>query len=364
MVKKKLSELGKNEVDRARELHKKAIFINALDSTHLPYINNEFYELIVKSGVTSNYFSCVDGSNFNAVLNSFMIYNERVQDIGEDRVTTVRNSKDIVKAKNEEKIAFIIGTQRGRIIEEYENLLEVLYHWGLRIFGLCYNIRNYIADGCNELTDAGLSAFGHKVINKCNELGILIDLSHVGRQSSLEVIAGSKDPVVFTHSNARAIYKNRRNLYDEQIKAIGEKKGVIGVCAWGPITKLLTSSDDKPTLEDMLDHVDYFVDLIGVDHVGIGLDLCWNRIRVEAEQFMRQFDQISAEKISQSGPYEYSFDTYFVDELQIDGNACPSTWPIITEGLVARGYSDDEILKILGGNFMRVFEKVWDKNKK
>lgn len=356
MVSKKLSELDKNEIDRAREIHKKSIFVNLIDSTAVKHWDKEYYNMLANSGVTLDQMD-IEGYSFREALDYFTAYTTAIKNFGIDKAIIVRSTEDVIRAKKEGIIAFYFHTQHGAIIEKDEKLLEPLYNMGLRIFGLCYNLRNYIADGCNDITDSGLSAFGHKVVEKCNELGIVIDLSHVGHQSSLEAIELSKDPVIFSHSNANGVYKNRRNIRDDQIKAIAERNGVIGACSWSPMVKQLKSNEDAAYLEDMLDHVDYFVNMMGVDHVGLGIDVGWKRTQEEVQdQLYNSFEFNAAEWIPKSGSYLYSLHNWFVEDLKDASN-----WPKITEGLVSRGYSDKEILKILGENFMRVFKAVWDK---
>ncbi len=356
MVKNNIFELSKNELDRSRELHEKAIFVVPTSGTFVQHWHKEYYDKLLKGGVVL-YNLELEGNNFRQVIDHLDKYNDKLDNIGRENIIIAKTSEDVYRAKREGKVSFFICSQHGAVIERNTGLLKIFYDLGMRVFGLCYSLRNYIADGCNEITDAGLSAFGQRVVKKCNDLGMVIDLSHVGRQSSLEAIELSKDPVCFTHSNAMKVYRSRRNLYDDQIQAIGERNGVIGVNGWGPMVKQLTSNEDKPTLSDMLDHLDYMVGLVGVDHVGMGLDVGWGRTaeEVESDKKMPGFSA-GAERITMSGPYEYSHHNWYVKELWD-----PEDWPLITDGLVARGYSDDEILKILGENFMRVFKAVWDK---
>ena len=355
MVKNNIFELDKNDLDRSKELHSKSIFVNMLDATFLQHWDQEYYDKLIKAGVTLDELD-VEAYNFRQAVDVFNARISALSNIGMDKVIIARRTEDVYRAKKEGKIAFFFHTQHGSIIENDLRLLETLHQMGLRVFGLCYSIRNHIADGCNEITDAGLSAFGQRVVKKCNELGIVIDLSHVGHQSSLEAIELSNDPTIFSHSNANGVYRNRRNIDDDQIMAIGENNGVIGIASWGPMLKQLTSDEDQPTLKDMLDHLNYIVDMIGIDHVGIGVDVGWKRTKEETEMDSNTLAFSAAELIPRSGPYIYGHHNWYVKELWD-----PEDWPLITDGLVARGYSDDEILKILGGNFMRVFKAVWDK---
>jgi len=176
-------------------------------------------------------------------------------------------------------------------------------------------------------------------------MGIIIDLSHVGMQTSMDAIEMSEDPVLFTHSNVYAISPHVRNLPDEVIKAVAAKGGVIGAVTWEPIT---ARPGKEGVLGDMLDHIDYIVNLVGVDHVGIGSDRndCMRVMPILSDFEARYAYMIQGQK--KRGP---GIDGY--DEVEDIIN--------VTRGLVARGYSDEDIKKVLGGNFMRVARKVWDK---
>ncbi|MHA1469824.1 MAG: dipeptidase, partial [Candidatus Asgardarchaeia archaeon] len=177
--------------------------------------------------------------------------------------------------------------------------------------------------------------FGLELVEKLNELGILIDLAHVGPKTSLETIEVSKDPVIFSHSSARALVDTYQNHYDDELKALAEKGGVIGVTGF---PRLL--GGENCTINDMLDHIDYIVDLIGVDHVGIGSDFAegWS------ESLERRIRLLEIDGKIYTWPKGFEDVTKFVN---------------IVKGLVSRGYSDNEIRKILGENFLRVFRRVF-----
>jgi membrane dipeptidase len=208
---------------------------------------------------------------------------------------------------------------------------------GVRIIQLTYNERNPLGDGCTERTDAGLSDLGLEVIREMNRLGLLIDLSHVGYQTSMEAIETSHAPVIFSHSNARAICNSPRNLSDDQIRSVAARGGVVGVNDF----PTFVSQDASPTIEHLLDHIDYLVHLVGDDHVGLGFDFS-----TETEDDYEYF--------------KYKQDVYpkppWIYPSGIDGF---EKIPNVTRGLVVRGYSDEAIRRILGGNFLRVFRQVW-----
>ncbi len=247
-----------------------------------------------------------------------------------------RSVGDVRAARAAGELAVILHFQGGEPMEDQLPLLDAYATLGVRVIQLTYNARNRLGDGCLERPDGGLSRLGRSAIAAMNDLGIVVDLSHVGERTSLEAAAASRSPVVVTHANANAVHFSKRNLTDEQIAAVAQSGGVIGACAFPAFV-----GPGLPDLEAFLDHVDYLVEKAGIDHVGIGLD----------------FSQ------ENEGDYEY----YGYDE---------DTWPRppwiyptgiggfaevrnLGPGLARRGYQPDQIEAIAGGNFLRVFEQVW-----
>src|SRR5438034_11553897 len=206
---------------------------------------------------------------------------------------------------------------------------------------LTYNTRNLIGDGCTERTDAGLSDFGMAVVRRLNELGMLIDLSHCGRQTTLDAAAVSTRPVACTHTAARALRDIPRNKRDDELLAVAATGGVVGVVA---VPSFLTDKS-QATLDDVLDHIDHIVDGIGVEHVGIGTDR-----------------GVSFETATREEYYAWLAPLGFKPEVNppwppgVEGLACAADLPNLTEGLIRRGYDDDAIRSILGGNFLRLYE--------
>jgi len=226
------------------------------------------------------------------------------------------------------------------------DLLPVYHRLGLRILQPTYNERNVFADGCGERSNGGLSRLGLELVERMNRLRMLFDCSHLGVQDTLDGCEYSDFPVA-THSNARSLCDNVRNRTDEEIHAIAEKGGVIGVVAFPSFVKWTKMEQgERPTIEDVLDHIDYISDLVGVEHVGIGLDLIegWP---LERHRLLDRRPDIWGRPTPQ-GTYDYPEGLDSIDKL-----------PNLAKGLIARGYSDREIRKILGENWLRVFRKAW-----
>jgi len=256
-------------------------------------------------------------------------------------------SEDIRRAKSEGNHAGIINTQLSRGM--MANLLELLdsaYHIGLRMLQLTYNRMNLIGAGCGERTDAGVSNYGAQVIAKLNKLGVIVDTGHCGRQTTLDACTLSNTPVVASHTTAEAIFKFPRAKSDEELRAIAATGGVVGVCA----LPYFLSAGEGLTIDVMLDHIDYIVNLIGWNQVGIGTD--WP---LQMPKFVSRepFATSSARHgLPNAEKYDRSINLIGFDDYR--------DFPNITRGLVKRGYNDEQIKGILGYNFLRVFKDVCD----
>jgi len=237
----------------------------------------------------------------------------------QDDISLVTNYNQIEEANRAGKIAAILSIEGGEALEGDLGVLRVLYRLGVRLLTLTWNQRNQIADGIGESrTGSGLTEFGLKVIDEMNDLRMLIDVSHLSETGFWDVIKRSKAPIVASHSNCYALCPHPRNLKDEQIKALADKGGVIGITF---VPNFLTQEKRKTTVKDVVKHIDYLVEKVGVDYVGLGSD----------------FDGTGGLPLGLEG----------VDKISN-----------ITEELLNRGYKEREIEKILGSNFLRVFKEV------
>ncbi|MCC2624621.1 MAG: multidrug resistance protein [Burkholderiales bacterium] len=254
----------------------------------------------------------------------------------QDHYIIVKTVQDILQAKCENKLALGFWFQGSTPLAKDINLIEIYYLLGIRQILLAYNTRNEIGDGILEKNDAGLSTFGYRIIEEMNKVGMLIDMSHAGIKTSLDVIEASKDPIVFSHSNAQKINPHIRNLTDEQIKAISRKNGVIGINGMG-----LILGEGRPTVEKFIAHIDYISNLVGsVDNLALGLDL------IHFHEMLPLF----FEKSGLNYPSGYLGSMDGIQPEQIDE---------IIEKLLKQNYSKSDVEKILGGNFLRVAAAVW-----
>jgi len=334
----------KKEEERALELHRKAIVIDNLQAS---VFTDDYYRVMVEAGVTATNKTVAGDHRFDSLYSTAKSLSEWHSNIRnhQEHACLATKIDDIYRAKKERKVAYIFGFQGTLAIENDVDLLDIYYMLGVRIVQLTYNTKNLVGDGCGERTDCGLSHFGLDVIDRMNKLGMITDIGHVGDRTGMEAIEHGK-VVVCSHANSRTVCKNVRNKTDETIKALTEKDGVIGVNAFPSFVKWTrTESGEKPTVNDLLDHVDYIVKLVGVDYVGLGLDLIDNW-PLERHRTLDSRPDIWG-KPGPKGTYDYPEG---IDHVSKISN--------ITKGLVERGYSDSEVQKILGENWIRVYKKV------
>lgn len=243
---------------------------------------------------------------------------------------------DIRAAQKEGKIAFMAASEAN----PFGNVLDrvaMLYGLGLRQAGMTFEQGNYSGCGASDPRNMGLSHWGTQIVEKMNELGMIIDLSHSGKKTTMETIEKSRDPVALSHNGATGAFpKGRRCRDDEVLKALAEKHGVIGISA---VPNALSDAK-RQGIKNWFDHADYCVKLMGIDHVGVGLDNSWD-------------DHVGFHKLYFGTP-DKDLPAYYVEGLESPTEA----WHNIIRVFVGEGYSDQEIEKIAGGNALRLIERV------
>ncbi len=262
-----------------------------------------------------------------------------------ETLTQAGSVSDILQAKERGKTAVVLGWQNASPIENDLNRLALFHRLGVRIIQITYNERNLVGNGCYERTDDGLSNFGQDVVREMNRLGILIDLSHVGDRTTLETAELSEQPVACTHANARAYFRHPRNKTDDALRLITERGGVIGANAFPPFLRNAFES----TLTDYVDAIDDLVERVGIDHVGIGTDYTQNQPKAFFDWIFSQ----QGTKLSDAS------NAYPENLLHPEGMETPDSLSNVASELINRGYSAQDISKILGGNWLRLFRQVW-----
>jgi len=246
-------------------------------------------------------------------LDAFGFFDEEVA-LSEGEVVMARSAQDIVAAKQAGKLAVVLAVENSDVLEGSLNVLRMLHNVGVRSIGLTHNVRSLAADG-NAETDGGggLTAFGVRLVQEMNRLGMLVDVAHINERGFFDVMAVTQRPALVSHGNCKAVCDHPRNLSDAQVRALAANGGCMGVTFVPQFVDAGT-----PTPDRLLDHIDHAVQLAGADHVGIGSDFDGGGTLVK------------------------------------DATAFPE----MTDGLLKRGYSEGDVRKILGENHLRVLREA------
>jgi membrane dipeptidase len=263
--------------------------------------------------------------------------------------------EDIKKAKNNKKATFLLVSQCGDFIGYKIHRIAAFYQLGLRMMIPAYSLSNRLCGGCLDQTDQGLTSFGKLAVEECNRVGLLLDCSHLGKRSSLDIIEHSQQPVVFSHSCTKALAENPRNISDEQIKACATKNGIIGLSPWGPMV-MKTGQTKRPTLDDFIDHIDYVVQMLGsTDNIGVGTDMSLGTYPDH------EYDPWGSPAYKDAtSSYNKHVTPNIRSPLRMveDFSNYAEVLNFVAK-LINRGYSETDAKKILGENYMRVFNHVW-----
>jgi membrane dipeptidase len=263
--------------------------------------------------------------------------------------------EDIKAAKKSKKATLLLVSQCGDYIEYKLHRIQAFYKLGLRMLIPAYSLSNHICGGCLDRTDQGLTSFGRLVVDECNRVGLLLDCSHLGKRSSQEIIERSQQPVVFSHSCTKALADNPRNIDDVQIKACAAKKGVIGLSPWGPMT-MKTGQTTRPTVDDFIDHIDHVAQLLGsTDSIGVGTDMS---LGTYPDHEYDPWGEPVYKDVTST--YNKHVTPNIRSPLRmVEGFSNYAEVLNFVEKLKKRGYRDIDVRKILGENYMRVFNQVW-----
>ena len=312
------------------------------------------YEGLAQSGLDAVFDNLMDGT---ATITSKagwkwddILYDlgMRLSDIAhQSLVVLATKAEDIRRAKQNGQVAFVVSLEAATMIENEIDRLDILYGFGVRSMGIAYSEANALGAGLREAGDGGLTAFGRQAVRRMNQLGIAIDVSHSGDRTSLDTIEASDKPIFVTHAGARALWRTKRMKPDDVIKACAEKGGVFGIEA-APHTTL-TNSHRQHSLESVMEHFEYVASLVGIDHVGFGPDTLYGD-HVGLHHLFAS--QLSIQHLH--GPADFPRVEY------VAGIENPTeAFPNIVRWLVAHGYPDADIAKVIGGNAMRVLDEVW-----
>ncbi|TFF95700.1 diguanylate cyclase, partial [Candidatus Thorarchaeota archaeon] len=285
-----LVPLSKNEEERVEEILEKNIVIDlhehptmmAADpnqSRDLSREGREFmaYEALSMSYVDAMFDNLMDGSA-NITSKHGWSWTDTIHDLGQrlcdishqDFVIHCKSVDDIIMAYETGRMAWVACLESSSSIENEVDRIDILYGLGVRLMGICYSESNMLGTGLNELRDGGLTDFGHDCVVRMNKLGMLIDVSHTSDQTALDAMESSKKPIIVSHAGARALLPIKRLFPDEVLKTLAENDGLIGVEAAPGYTA--TEEDPIPSIDTYMAHIEYCIDLMGIDYVGCGPD--------------------------------------------------------------------------------------------
>jgi membrane dipeptidase len=263
--------------------------------------------------------------------------------------TRVDDVADVQSTRPDGKMGIIITTQNSDHFRTAADV-ETFYQLGQRVSQLTYNFQNRIGSGFLEHNDGGLSVFGHEIVAKMEQVGMAVDLSHCADRTTMDAITAAKRPPIFTHASARAVLPEcLRCKTDEAVKALAAKGGVIGIA----FIRFMIAPAPPVTVTQVADHVDYLVRLVGPDHVGIGSDL-------DFEGRSNPVPRSGAPDITNQ-PNFSRYNAYMAENggAHVDGLNHPQKLFDLTEELIRRRYSDDNIRLILGGSWIRALSGIW-----
>ena len=355
--------LDTHQAERADRLLRSCVCISLHDHAGVSPKDWNRFDAYVREGREWYGFEGLAASGLDAVLENFLDgtstitsksgwkWTDVIHDIGMRFADVAHQSvvfvgstvDDIVQAHASGRIALIPCLEGAAPIENELDRLDVLFGLGVRMLGITYSESNALGGGLKDTGDAGLTRFGRDAVRRMNRLGMAIDLSHVGDVTAMDTCGSSERPVFLSHSGARALFPERKLKSDDLLSAVADTGGVIGIEA-APHT---TISPDHPrhSLESVMDHVEYCIDLVGIDHVGLGPDTFFG-------------DHVALHRF-----YSAAFDTGEVPGFEevdhVEGLENPSEFPNVIRWLVGHGYDDEQIGKIVGGNALRALREVW-----
>ncbi len=367
-----LVPLTPEEEKRVEEIAANNIMISLHD--HLGVFPADIRETFayVKEGRMSTAFEGLSLSYWDAVFENFMDgictieskngwkWRDVLYDLGmrlsdlahQDFIIRCERVEDIFRAHKENRIALIPTIEGAAMLENEVDRVDILYGFGVWVMGITYSEANALGSGLKEKNDGGLTYFGHKVVERMNKIGMLIDCSHVGDKTSMDVIKASSKPVILSHTGARGLWNINRLKPDEVLQACAEKGGLIGIEA-APHTTLTRKNPDH-NLESYMEHFEYIKDLVGIDHVSFGPDVLYG-------DHVGLHHAYSSNLSIKEAYQKDGIQTEEYDEVEyVKGLENPTeVSKNIVRWLVKHGYSDQDIAKAIGGNALRVLKEVW-----
>ena len=255
---------------------------------------------------------------------------------------------DIIKAHETGNVALVLTVESATMVENEIDRIEVLYGFGIRMMGLVYSESNMMGCGLKESGDGGLTQLGHAAVKRMNQIGMAIDVSHAGDQTALDIIEASEKPIFISHAGAKGVWSTRRMMPDEVIINCAKKGGIIGIEAAPHST--LSETHIEHSIDSIMDHFQYCVDLVGIDSVTFGPDTLFG----DHVGLHKAFRSFLSGKAAKTGQVPYS-EVEYVKGMENPADGFPN----VVRWMVTHGYSDADIQKVIGGNVLRVLKEVW-----
>jgi membrane dipeptidase len=313
-------------------------------------LTDEMLRNVKTSGIAAVNVTVSGGSPLNAFEATVeqIAYWESEIALHPDLLLKVIDRDDLREAKESKRLGLIYGFQDTTSLSTDLDRLETFHQLGVKIIQLTYNVVNEVGDGCLVPRNAGLTPFGHDLVAAMNMTGILVDTSHCGQRTTTDAIQFSTKPTAITHSGCAAVYDHPRNKRDEDLRALAERGGVVGIYMMPFLT-----ADGPAQVEHFIRHLEHALTVCGEDHVGVGSD---NSITptVPDGAYMRQLHAFATERdrLGISAPGENQV-------LFVEGLNTPRRMEIVADLLLDRGHPESRVAKIIGGNWERLLAEVW-----
>ncbi|BCM86731.1 membrane dipeptidase [Methylobacterium indicum] len=319
-------------------LHQRSIVVDGLVISNF---TRPVFEDMRAGGLTAANCTCSIWEGFEPTMRNVARW-LRFFDENSDILTQVHDTSDILKAKEDGKVGIILGWQNTSGYGDVIDYVPLFAKLGVRVAQLTYNTANLVGSGCYESVDRGLTDYGHDLIAAMNASGVLVDLSHVARDTARDAIFASKKPVAYTHCAPAGLKNHPRNKSDEELKLIASKEGFVGVTMF----PAFLARGKESTVDDYIEAVEYTIKLVGEERVGLGTDLT-------QDQPPAFFDWINRDK----GDGRKLVD--FGEALELGGYCRSSEFPNITAAMERRGWSEERIQRVLGKNWVQFLRDVW-----
>lgn len=312
------------------------------------------YEGLAESYLDCTFDNLMNGSCWITSHNGWK-WTDVVHDLGmrlcdvahQDFLVHVRTVDEILRAREQRKIAWVACIEGAMPIENELDRIDILYGLGVRLLGLTYSESSVLGSGLKEARDAGLTAFGRKAVQRMNKVGMLIDVSHGSTLTAIDAAELSSVPICLSHTGARSLWNSKRLATDEAIKAVAAGGGVVGIEA-APHTTI-TRNRRTHDIDSVMEHFEYVANLIGIDHVCFGTDTNWGDHVGLHGLFAKALSTAETRNTEE-----------FPRVTHVKGVENPrESSKNLLRWMVAHGYSDEDIEKVMGGNVLRVLRAVW-----